>query len=183
MNILQSTVAHYGAFHTFLNGNVNRQANLDKLSRLSPQQFFELSKDVYDEFQRRNTMTEQFLPPNPMFHEKRNLARQKLARLPQNPFTKLVGDVYLETERRYPEIIANMDNWAPSGPELPPRSEQQYRVDQQPRLEQQHRNESVTQLATGLQHSNDASTVFLSYISDKLRTAKFKNSTSYRLLI
>ncbi|KAF8515365.1 hypothetical protein BU17DRAFT_76861 [Hysterangium stoloniferum] len=80
----------------------------EKLTRLTKQQFSELSTDVYDELMRRNnnkTGNEvPFLPLRQDFHPKRNQARQKLATLPKPRFKDLAGDVYFELNRRYPEF-------------------------------------------------------------------------------
>lgn len=75
----------------------------DKLSKLSPQQFLELSTDVYDEVLRREAQNSPFLPVDVQFHPKRNQARQKLATLQMNRFQELSRDVKLEIERRYPD--------------------------------------------------------------------------------
>ncbi|KAF8971065.1 hypothetical protein BDZ97DRAFT_1724181 [Flammula alnicola] len=76
-----------------------------KLTRLTIQQFHELSTDVYDELVRRNKENEvPFLPVREEFHPKRNQARQKLATLPTTRFEDLSSDVYFELARRYPEF-------------------------------------------------------------------------------
>ena len=81
----------------------------EKLTRLSKQQFTELSTDVYDELMRRqnnakNGNTQPFLAVRDEFHPKRNQARQKLATLPKNRFKDLASDVFFELERRFPEL-------------------------------------------------------------------------------
>ncbi|KAF8895714.1 hypothetical protein CPB84DRAFT_1782266 [Gymnopilus junonius] len=76
-----------------------------KLTRLTIQQFHELSTDVYDELVRRKNEKEvPFLPVREDFHPKRNQARQKLATLPTTRFEDLSSDVYFELARRYPEF-------------------------------------------------------------------------------
>ncbi|GAA5834442.1 hypothetical protein JCM9279_004317 [Rhodotorula babjevae] len=89
----------------------------DKLTRLTRQQFQELSTDVYDELMRRiedsSTPTagqQPFLAVRPDFHPKRNQARQKLATLPLSRFRDLASDVYFELDRRYPEFGEEDDN-------------------------------------------------------------------------
>ncbi|KAH8922703.1 hypothetical protein BT69DRAFT_1350702 [Atractiella rhizophila] len=85
----------------------NRTNARDKLTRLTRQQFQELSTDVYDELVRRTTdpaIAEPFLPLKNEFHPKRNQARQKLATLPPGRFKDLGNDVYTELDRRYPEF-------------------------------------------------------------------------------
>lgn len=75
----------------------------DKLFKLSPSQFFELSTDVYDELQRRIdevSSEPDFLLPKSSFHPKRNEARQKLGLLQQTRFRDLVSDILYEIERR-----------------------------------------------------------------------------------
>ncbi|KAH9914833.1 uncharacterized protein B0H18DRAFT_1125269 [Fomitopsis serialis] len=88
---------------------VNSRATArQKLTRLTRQQFQELSTDVYDELLRRknNSTTNEvpFLPVRDDFHPKRNQARQKLATLPTGRFKDLSSDVYYELSRRYPEF-------------------------------------------------------------------------------
>lgn len=81
----------------------------EKLTRLSKQQFTELSTDVYDELMRRiNNARQQTNMPHlavrEEFHPKRNQARQKLATLPKTRFKDLSSDVFFELERRFPEL-------------------------------------------------------------------------------
>ncbi|XP_006460875.1 hypothetical protein AGABI2DRAFT_221147 [Agaricus bisporus var. bisporus H97] len=82
-----------------------RSTARQKLTRLTIQQFHELSTDVYDELVRRQKDDEvPFLPVKEEFHPKRNQARQKLATLPTSRFEDLSSDVYYELARRYPEF-------------------------------------------------------------------------------
>ena len=86
----------------------------DKLVRLSPIQFQELSTDVYDELLRRQNIANgngapgspEFLLPIDNFHPKRNQARQKLSTLPTARFRALATDVFFELERRIPRFAA-----------------------------------------------------------------------------
>ena len=105
----------------------SRSTARQKLTRLTRQQFQELSTDVYDELIRRKTNADNnqgpsavpllspstsnslplsvpFLPVRDEFHPKRNQARQKLATLPMARFKDLSSDVYYELVRRYPEF-------------------------------------------------------------------------------
>ncbi|KAK0460896.1 uncharacterized protein EV420DRAFT_1619444 [Desarmillaria tabescens] len=83
----------------------SRSTARQKLTRLTIQQFHELSTDVYDELVRRKGDKEvPFLPVREEFHPKRNQARQKLATLPTARFEDLSSDVYFELARRYPEF-------------------------------------------------------------------------------
>nr|GAT57893.1 predicted protein [Mycena chlorophos] len=83
----------------------SRSSARQKLTRLTIQQFHELSTDVYDELIRRKQEKEvPFLPVREEFHPKRNQARQKLATLPVTRFEDLSSDVYFELGRRYPEF-------------------------------------------------------------------------------
>lgn len=83
----------------------SRSAARQKLTRLTLQQFHELSTDVYDELVRRQSdKAMPFLPVKEEFHPKRNQARQKLATLPTSRFEDLSSDVYYELLRRYPEF-------------------------------------------------------------------------------
>ncbi|KAF9564798.1 hypothetical protein CPC08DRAFT_705093 [Agrocybe pediades] len=94
-------LANYLATATPNSRNTARQ----KLTRLTIQQFHELSTDVYDELVRRKNSKEvPFLPVKEEFHPKRNQARQKLATLPASRFEDLSSDVYYELSRRYPEF-------------------------------------------------------------------------------
>lgn len=83
----------------------------DKLLRLSPTQFHELSTDVYDELlrreddrARRGQDVPRYLLPKNTFHPKRNQARQKLSTLPPERFRQLATDVFFELERRLPRL-------------------------------------------------------------------------------
>lgn len=96
----------------------------DKLLRLSPIQFHELSTDVFDELQRRQASAPlpgrpprrdhvpPFLQARPDFHEKRNQARQKLSSLQTPRFRDLSTDVFCELERRFPQF-ASLDGSRP----------------------------------------------------------------------
>ncbi|KAJ5808165.1 Spa2 homology (SHD) of GIT [Penicillium riverlandense] len=125
---------HYAALKRFLNasyrddrgpGRSNKAR--DKLLRLSPTQFHELSTDVYDELVRRQQAmpppgrpprpdVPPFLPPRKEFHEKRNQARQKLASLQHQRFRDLATDVYCELERRFPHFTGQNFRGRPGGP-------------------------------------------------------------------
>lgn len=77
----------------------------EKLTKLTKQQFNELSTDVYDEMTRRlDAQSPPFLAVSTSFHPKRNQARQKLATLPNSRFKDLASDVYYEIERRFPQV-------------------------------------------------------------------------------
>lgn len=110
---------HYSILKRFLaqslrdeKGNPKPNRARDKLLRLSPVQFQELSTDVYDELLRRQSSSGQqrngpgqvseYLLPKDNFHPKRNQARQKLATLPPPRFQDLATDVFYELERRFP---------------------------------------------------------------------------------
>ncbi|KAF5345295.1 hypothetical protein D9758_008477 [Tetrapyrgos nigripes] len=94
----------------------SRSAARQKLTRLTIQQFHELSTDVYDELIRRKNEKEvPFLPVREEFHPKRNQARQKLATLPTSRFEDLSSDVYYELARRYPEFKEDPSGRASAG--------------------------------------------------------------------
>lgn len=105
---------HFEELHRYLASYLakepanSRSSARQKLTRLTRQQFQELSTDVYDELIRRKTNTSDnevpFLPVRDDFHPKRNQARQKLATLPTGRFKDLSSDVYYELGRRYPEF-------------------------------------------------------------------------------
>ncbi|KAI9728388.1 MAG: component of the polarisome [Chrysothrix sp. TS-e1954] len=94
----------------------------DKLLRLSPIQFRELSTDVYDELLRREDERRvrdprapphnvpRFLLPKQNFHPKRNQARQKLSTLAIKKFRELATDVLFELERRFPRFAPLDEN-------------------------------------------------------------------------
>lgn len=98
------------------NGYLPQNRARDKLLRLSPIQFQELSTDVYDELLRREDEraaqspegrgqnVPPFLPPRNNFHPKRNQARQKLSTLATKKFRELATDVLFELERRFPRF-------------------------------------------------------------------------------
>ena len=111
---------HYTVLKAFLRGASQAPPRpnkaRDKLLRLSPVQFHELSTDVFDELQRRQALAPipgrmarpqnvpPFLRPRPDFHEKRNQARQKLSSLATPRFRDLATDVFCELERRFPQF-------------------------------------------------------------------------------
>ncbi|OAG41799.1 hypothetical protein AYO21_04034 [Fonsecaea monophora] len=111
---------HYTILKSFLKGASQAPPRpnkaRDKLLRLSPVQFHELSTDVFDELQRRQASAPlpgrpprqqnipPFLQPRPDFHEKRNQARQKLSSLQTPRFRDLSTDVFCELERRFPQF-------------------------------------------------------------------------------
>ncbi|TKX19188.1 hypothetical protein C1H76_8642 [Elsinoe australis] len=117
---------HYHILKGFLGASLAQDAAAkstrarDKLLRLSPTQFHELSTDVYDELlrrederQRRSPDVPRYLLPTKTFHPKRNQARQKLSTLPPERFKQLATDVYFELERRVPRLGgANIDRAA-----------------------------------------------------------------------
>ena len=98
----------------------------DKLLRLSPGQFLELSTDVYDELLRREeerrrggpnqpgNPVPKYLLPRTNFHFKRNQARQKLSTLPPDRFQQLATDVFFELERRFPRFGSRSESRADS---------------------------------------------------------------------
>ncbi|KAJ5986211.1 Spa2 homology (SHD) of GIT [Penicillium sp. IBT 35674x] len=124
---------HYVTFKRFLSAtyredriNGRSKKARDKLLRLSPTQFHELSTDVYDELIRRQQASPPpgrpprpdaptFLPPRTNFHEKRNHARQRLASLVHQRFRDLATDVFCELERRFPQFTGRRPS-----PGLPP---------------------------------------------------------------
>lgn len=114
----ESLTQHYHVLKRYLaqslrdeKGNPKPNRARDKLLRLSPVQFQELSTDVYDELLRRQsnagqkpTEVPEFLVPKENFHPKRNQARQKLSTLPPTRFRDLATDVFYELERRFPQF-------------------------------------------------------------------------------
>ncbi|KAF1916637.1 hypothetical protein BDU57DRAFT_238843 [Ampelomyces quisqualis] len=130
MQLLEETLSeHFRVLRAYLapylndaQGNPRPSRAKDKLTRLSPVQFQELSTDVYDESIRREddrrrgapgNDTPKFLLPKNNFHPKRNQARQKLSTLPIERFRQLATDVFYELERRCPRF---------TGADMPPRS-------------------------------------------------------------
>ncbi|KAM3067615.1 component of the polarisome [Clarireedia jacksonii] len=119
---------HYVALKRYLaaslrdeKGNPRPNRARDKLLRLSPVQFQELSTDVFDELLRRQQAGRRtpngqrndqqggpppYLLPKDTFHPKRNQARQKLSTLPPPRFRDLATDVFYELERRFPKFVA-----------------------------------------------------------------------------
>jgi uncharacterized protein YdcH (DUF465 family) len=111
---------HYAVLKAYLRGGAPQPPRpnkaRDKLLRLSPVQFHELSTDVFDELQRRQASAQspagqppartvpQYLLPRSDFHEKRNQARQKLSSLQDVRFRDLSTDVFCELERRFPHF-------------------------------------------------------------------------------
>lgn len=133
----ESLAMHYAAFQRFLHAPYQDVRLIskpnkakDKLLRLSPTQFYELSTDVYDELLRRQQAMPSpgrpgpprpdvppFLPPRQEFHVKRNQARQKLASLQYQRFRDLATDVFRELDRRFPQFAEARG--PPNGPPPP----------------------------------------------------------------
>ncbi|WEW58976.1 component of the polarisome [Emydomyces testavorans] len=131
---------HYVVLDRFLQGARGNDANdmrtnraRDKLLRLSPVQFLELSTDVFDELQRRQAGAAAARagpgPPRPdvpphllprgEFHAKRNQARKRLAALQPQRFKELAMDVFCEHERRFPHLAGgNMSRRGSPAPSL-----------------------------------------------------------------
>ncbi|CAD0093044.1 unnamed protein product [Aureobasidium mustum] len=120
---------HYAVLKVYLapylrdeQGNTRPTRARDKLLRLSPTQFNELSTDVFDELQRREDdrrrpggIVPPSLPPRNVFHPKRNQARQKLSTLPPERFRQLATDVFFELGSRMPGLVG-ADGDRPASP-------------------------------------------------------------------
>jgi hypothetical protein len=134
---------HYTVLRAYLRGGNAHPPRpnkaRDKLLRLSPIQFHELSTDVFDELQRRQALAPvngrpppprdrvpPFLQPRQDFHEKRNQARQKLSSLQTPRFRDLSTDVFCELERRFPQFARPdgrpQSRGGPRGPNGPART-------------------------------------------------------------
>lgn len=112
----ESLSQHYVVLRQYLAADLRKDSEgkskkaRDKLLRLSPIQFHELSTDIYDELRRRQNQhrappnAPNFLIPKENFHPKRNQARQKLSTLPETRFKDLATDVFFELERRFPRF-------------------------------------------------------------------------------
>ncbi|CZS98948.1 related to GRIP1 associated protein 1 [Rhynchosporium agropyri] len=159
---------HYVALKRYLaaslrdeKGNPRPNRARDKLLRLSPVQFQELSTDVFDELLRRQQSGRRtpnggqpdggpppFLLPKDIFHPKRNQARQKLSTLPPSRFRDLATDVYYELERRFPKFaggdISRMGSPASSMRGPPSRNGNGTPVDGMPRMRRPSDASSVT---------------------------------------
>ncbi|EER29598.1 hypothetical protein CPC735_072800 [Coccidioides posadasii C735 delta SOWgp] len=117
---------HYALLKRFLQGSKEYDMNeikaaraRDKLKRLSPIQFLDMSTDVYDELQRRLAAAAANRPgaprvdlpphllPRPEVHAKRNQARERLALLHTQRFRELAMDVLCDYERRYPHLVGH----------------------------------------------------------------------------
>lgn len=85
-----------------------------KLIALSWTQFGELSQDVYDDVLRRQANVPEVLGTVRSFHAKRNDARRKLGGLPLVNFRRLVSDVVLEMELRFPRFPQMYDSVHPT---------------------------------------------------------------------
>ncbi|KAG8849964.1 component of the polarisome [Tulasnella sp. 330] len=150
---------HYEELSVFLASHLakepanSRSSAREKLTRLTKQQFQELSTDVYDELVRRNNNSEQndvpFLPVRDDFHPKRNQARQKLATLPKTRFKDLSSDVFFELGRRYPEFKEPEVPDTPDDPDYPPDSRRQQSQDSFRDQDDQMRQTSKDTISNG----------------------------------
>ncbi|KAG4428307.1 hypothetical protein IFR05_016209 [Cadophora sp. M221] len=91
-----------------------RAKTQEKLLKLTSTQLYELRVDVCDELYRREQAdaAPPFLPANPSYHPKRNLARERISALPPHRFRDLTMDLVFELERRFPHL------WLQAIPEL-----------------------------------------------------------------
>ncbi|KAL3898850.1 MAG: hypothetical protein SGCHY_002458 [Lobulomycetales sp.] len=105
---------HYTAFRPFLfsylksgnakprsSGSNSRTAALDKSAVLS------LSTDLYDELNRRQTNSRNTpkLARNESFSDRRNAARERLARLDESKFKSFIVEILKQLETRWPHIV------------------------------------------------------------------------------
>ncbi|RKF71541.1 SpaA/cell polarity protein [Golovinomyces cichoracearum] len=183
---------HYYALKNYLsqlnnddNGIPKPNRAREKLLRLSPVQFLELSTDVFDELDRRQQFERRYgssggpsyLLPKESFHPKRNQARKKLCSLPIARFTELVTDVFYETERRIPRF-ANEDDRVDSpiaftGAASP-------RIDMSPNESGLRRPSNINQSAKFTRRESNSSTMpvtFDSLASPSPMTNEFKRPT------
>ncbi|KAF2803737.1 uncharacterized protein BDZ99DRAFT_526214 [Mytilinidion resinicola] len=106
----------------------------DKLTQLTQAQFQDQSTDIYDELVRREQWSTKgsskahnvprFLHPNPLYQQKRNVARRKLASLSLERFQQQCTDVFHESERRYPHFISESPPRSPWSSRSPGSSEE-----------------------------------------------------------
>ncbi|KAI8913692.1 hypothetical protein EDD86DRAFT_187488, partial [Gorgonomyces haynaldii] len=112
---MSQVARHYGVLREYLASYIQsgqgrgRISAKDRLNRLPPDQFLDVSTDLVDEIERRNANNKDvpFLPVRPDLVPKRNQARQKMATLPVDKFKELAYGIFKEIERRQPEILAD----------------------------------------------------------------------------
>ncbi|KAJ3015900.1 component of the polarisome [Thoreauomyces humboldtii] len=122
-----------------------RTSAREKLTRLTRQQFTELSTDVFDEMNRRQADSGDvpFLPVRDDFHPKRNQARQKLATLPASRFKDLASDVFYEIERRFPQVVDDYEARYGPDPRHGENNNNNSQQQQQQQYQQQHQPASA----------------------------------------
>ncbi|KAJ3322145.1 component of the polarisome [Boothiomyces sp. JEL0866] len=109
--------AHYALFREYLESYFNQgysmgpSSAMSRINRLPPEQFLDVSMDVYDELNRRLNDSKDlpFLPIRTDLAPKRNQARQKMATLPENRFKELAAQLYFEIEKRFPNIASDFN--------------------------------------------------------------------------
>ncbi|KAJ8085075.1 hypothetical protein PM082_003857 [Marasmius tenuissimus] len=89
---------------TEVNYIASRSKDRLKLTHLTNEQFYELSKDIFEEVVRRYCARHvPCLPMKEDFPTRRNHFRQNLATQPDSDFEDFLSDVHFELARRYPE--------------------------------------------------------------------------------
>ncbi|KAJ3272744.1 component of the polarisome [Terramyces sp. JEL0728] len=80
--------------------------SLTKFNQMMPEAFLDVSRDVYDEINRRLYQSKElpFLPINPEYTQKRNQGRVKMATFPEVKFKEFVLQLLEAVEKRYPEL-------------------------------------------------------------------------------
>lgn len=111
---IEKATQQYNTFRPYLasfqitsTNSANRAGAKEKLSRMSNQDFINMSIDIYDELMRRKDGSPDvpFLPVNPNLPANKNGARQKLATLAVSRFHLLCSDVMSEIETRFPIVV------------------------------------------------------------------------------
>ncbi|KAI8928418.1 hypothetical protein BC831DRAFT_503408 [Entophlyctis helioformis] len=113
--------SHYALFRDYLgtfDARSATKATTDRLTRLPPEQLLDISRDLYDEVNRRvNEPDVPFLPVRPDLLPTRNQARQKMGTLPTPRLKELVAGVMYDMERRFPYLVAEYEKGGNRSPQ------------------------------------------------------------------
>jgi hypothetical protein len=106
----------HAAFTVYLTGNSypltpssslssKRRTNIATLASMPLSDFTIMATDVYEEMQRREAGTQEFLENQDGLNTMKNASRRDLSCIPSSGFLRLVGDVRGQIALKFPEVL------------------------------------------------------------------------------